>query len=419
MLSILARIDFAQIVTGILISIPAAALGALIKGFLSRHVMADMRADRAAARKEREAAVEARDAAHASRDRALDERETALKTLVRREAEAEQQRKQLDELQRKLGTEREKLDRLLHTLRESDTSLWTTFPRRPPFIDFDSRIGRRKPLIMTVANNKGGVGKTTVVGNLIAYFDTKRKKRVLAIDMDYQGSLSTLLRAERDEIGERHSNVNALLARDAQPMALLSAMRSLGGELGRSRLVPSFYELALLEDRLMVEWLLQENEGNDVRYRLANVLLHPHVQQAFDIILIDVPPRLSAGTINALCTSTHLLVPSIFNPLAAEPVSNFLTASKSLLDELNPKLEFLGVIETMAPPRNQGQGPRARGRSAIEEALIRFPGLTIMDAFIPRRQPMSEGGVAYLADAEVRGFFDNLGDEISRKMGLQ
>ncbi len=221
----------------------------------------------------------------------------------------------------------------LETLRGSESGLWTTFPKQPPFGDFDQRIARRRPTIITVANNKGGVGKTTIVGNLLAYFDRQQKKKVLVIDLDYQGSLSTMLRLEQDQTEERRSNVNALLKKGAGLGALFEATRKLGERLPRSELASAFYELGLLEDRLMVEWLLQEG-GDDVRYRLASVLLQDGIASKYDVILIDVPPRLTTGTINALCASTHVLVPTILNPIAAEPVANFIGTAKGLMDQL-------------------------------------------------------------------------------------
>ncbi len=127
----------------------------------------------------------------------------------------------------------------------------------------------------------------------------------------------------------------------------------------------------MFEDRSLVEWLIQQS-GDDVRYRLAQVLLDEAVREKYDIVLIDVPPRLTTGTINALCASTHVLIPTIFNPLAAEPVENFIRASKRLMDRLNPKLTFLGVVETMIPPSNQGADVRAEGRRMVAEALQRI-----------------------------------------------
>ena len=372
-----------------------------------------------------------RDEAHQDRRAALDAREIALKEhaqahheLAKREAESQEQQRKLDELRRivdgratDVTAQQTKLNALLETLRGSEAGIWTTFPKKPPFPDIDERIARRSPVIITVANNKGGVGKTTIVGNLLAYFDRHRRLEVLALDLDYQGSLSTMLRLEQDHADERRSNVNALFTRGAGLGTLFEATRRLGGRLPRSELGSAFYELGLLEDRLMVEWLLQEG-GDDVRYRLASVLLQDGIRERYKIILIDVPPRLTTGTINALCTSTHVLVPTIFNPIAAEPVANFIGMAKGLMNKLNPKLEFLGVVESMIPRANEGQDIREEGRRVIEEALLSFPGIGILNSSVPRRTAIAEGGVAYLGGGETKRIFDSLGNEICKKVGL-
>jgi chromosome partitioning protein len=131
---------------------------------------------------------------------------------------------------------------------------------------------------------------------------------------------------------------------------------------------------------------------------------------------------MTTGTINALCASTHVLIPAIFNPLAAEPVDNFLRTSKALMNELNPKLAFLGVLETMSPRANEGQDVRAEGRRVIIEALQRFhPAVTILGSHVPRRTAFAEG-VAYLKDGkdgrEARVVFNAIGEEIRGRVGL-
>lgn len=227
-----------------------------------------------------------------------------------------------------------------------------------------------------------------------------------------------MFRAEQDKADTRKSSVNALLEKDAGLGSLYTATRRLGTRLPRSELASSFYELALLEDRLMVEWLLQEG-GDDVRFRLANVLLQDGIREKFDVVLIDCPPRLTTGTINALCASTHVLVPTIFNPIAAEPVANFIGTAKGLMDQLNPKLEFLGVVETMTPPANQARDARAEGRRVILENLqTSFPGIHILRNDVPRRTALADGGVAYLDSREARTIFNALGNEIKGKVGL-
>jgi cellulose biosynthesis protein BcsQ len=410
--------DLKSILLAVAGSIAGAIFGGIIKWLFDRAMIRELKQQREDARRDRQAAIEGRESA-------LSERERALLDLAKREAENQERQRKLDDTQRELTRYREgvdgeksKLDRLLATLRGSDAGLWTTFPKSVPFTDYNIRIARWKPVIITVANNKGGVSKTTITGNLLAYFEKKKGLRVLAIDLDFQGSLSTMLRAEQENADTRRSNVNALLERGAGWGSLYAASRRLGSRLPRSELVSAFYELALLEDRLMVEWLLQEG-GDDVRYRLAKVLLQDGIQEKFDVVLIDCPPRLTTGTINALCASTHVLVPTIFNPIAAEPVANFIRTSKGLMDQLNPKLEFLGVLETMTPKANEGQGARAEGRRVIVEALqSSFPNIHVLTSNIPRRTVFAEGGVAYLDDNEARTIFNMLGNEISSMVGL-
>jgi hypothetical protein len=117
-----------------------------------------------------------------------------------------------------------------------------------------------------------------------------------------------------------------------------------------------------------------------------------------------------------------VLIPATFNPLAAEPVENFLKTSKILMNELNPRLEFLGVLETMAPRANEGQDVRAEGRRVIAEALQGFnPCLSILNTCIPRKTVFAEG-VGYLKGgregADARAVFNALGEEIRGRVGL-
>ena len=366
--------DVKHVIVAIAGSIAGAIVGAIIKWLLDRKRIAELR-------RERELAWQERQKAFDERHEALKEKQNALSALVESQTEITKQREEIFAKQQELestrlalhtksaelATAEAKLAQLLQKLNSNESGIWTSFARIIPFSDYDSRISKRSPIVLTIANLKGGVGKTTLVGNLIAFFDRRMGKRVLALDLDYQGSLTTMLRKERGA-GSRESSINLLLTKGAGADALFRASRSLAPRLPRSSIVPAFYELALFEDRALVEWLLQQG-GDDVRYRLAQVLLDDAVRERYDVVLIDVPPRLTTGTINALCASTHVLVPTIFNPLAAEPVENFIRASKLLMDKLNPKLSFVGVVETMTPPPNQGLDVRAEGQRMVAEAL--------------------------------------------------
>ena len=94
------------------------------------------------------------------------------------------------------------------------------------------------------------------------------------------------------------------------------------------------------------------------------------------------------------------------------------------MDKLNPKLEFLGVVETLTPRANEGQDARAEGRRVIEEGLkASAPGIKILESDVPRRSALAgakdgKGGIAYLDGGEARTIFDKLGNEIKGKVGL-
>ena len=382
----------------IIMAVVGAFVGAVFKWLLDRKQKAQLRADITA------------------------QGERLKSTLVRladQEAENAEKQRRLDTLSALLDgkgisiQEREdRLTKLLGTLRDSDTSMWAKFGRQLPFSDYDARISRLKPIIITIANLKGGVGKTTLTANMVAYFDNLGLK-VLVIDLDYQGSLTTMLRSFGDQ--KDRSSVNELFRQGAQIGTLLTATRSLGEKLPRSRLAPAFYDFARYEDFLMIEWMLQQG-GDDVRYRLASLLLQDDVAKEFDVVLIDVAPRMTTGTVNALCASTHVLVPTIFNRLSAEPVQNFLGMATGLMDTLNPKLKFLGVVETMVPPANQGRTARDEGKRIITEALQHFPGIRILKSNIPRQPAIADVGASSLAaltgKRTTRAIFEALGREI-------
>jgi cellulose biosynthesis protein BcsQ len=175
--------------------------------------------------------------------------------------------------------------------------------------------------------------------------------------------------------------------------------------------VPSFYELARHEDRLLMEWLLGEAD-DDLRYRLASILHSDSMANQYDLVLIDAPPRLTTGTMNALCASTHLIVPTSFTAISAEPVANFLAMARAVKDKLNPNLKMIGIVETLRPTvavSRAAKDAREIARITVQRALQRyFPDASILERDVPHMNSIIEGGIAYQEDARAEGIFEQL-----------
>src|SRR5262249_11165802 len=221
--------------------------------------------------------------------------------------------------------------------------VWLTSP-----IDWprDYRSGVTGSRILAIAKLKCGVGKTTLAGNIGAYLAKEWQKRVLLIDLDFQGSLSSMALPGKDWLPAVHQSSPAtrLISGDVAPVDVpLLAQRvdlSAGENApGRLQVITAYYDLAQADNRIMIEWLLQcihfrpsdlrhamieRLKGNllrtaDVRYALAKVLHSDIVRKAFDLIILDCPPRLTTSEIQAFCASSHLLVPTIFDRTSAQP----------------------------------------------------------------------------------------------------
>jgi chromosome partitioning protein len=311
--------------------------------------------------------------------------------------------------------------RLVDSLKQ-ERDLWhLREPDRPE--GYMQYIAGEGPKVVLVANLKGGVGKTTLSANLAAYFDHKRDARVLLIDMDYQGSLSNML-ARASRHGEVESQVHHILSGEWDGVHVCAAAHDLRPSLNNSQLIMADYRLAAAENRLMIEWAFDET-GVDTRFSLARALMHPLVRDKFDLVIIDAPPRLTFGMINALAAATHILIPTVVDRMSAEAVGNFLAALRGLRGDLNPNIKIAGVVLTLAPDLKLG-GPQMDALPMLMEALhVWEEGGQVLSAHIPRRQSIAGAAgveIAYTLPgedgAEVRALFDPLGDEVAQAIGM-
>jgi chromosome partitioning protein len=243
--------------------------------------------------------------------------------------------------------------------REGD-GLWLAQPVIGPVVRCrDPHIG--PPRILVVANLKGGVGKTTVAANLGACFATiakkENKKPVLMIDLDFQGSLSSMSIVGNSwlPLDGWDAKSTGLISGAYSPADIVNsvAISATAWKNGDSRpvdtlkVITAYYDLAQAENRVMIEWLLG-NRKSDVRFRLADILHEDIIRNAFSLIIIDSPPRLTTAAIQALACGTHLLIPTILDEPSSEAVVSFIRQIETFREEeICPRLSYIGVIPTM------------------------------------------------------------------------
>lgn len=259
--------------------------------------------------------------------------------------------------------------------------------------------------IIAIANQKGGVGKTTTCVNLSSYL-ALMGKRVLVIDIDPQGNCSSGFGVDKTKI--KYSTYHVLMGdADIKTAIIPSVVKNLD-------ILPSNIDLAGAEVELV---------GVEDREKVLKKALLP-VLNSYDYILIDCPPSLALLTVNAITAANSILIPIQGEYYALEGLSQLMNTIKLAKKHLNPRLEVEGVVLTM-------YDSRSRLVQNVTEEIYKFFGKKVFDTKIPRNvrlgeapsfglpimlfEPRCVGSLAYKALAEEflsrnNDSFNKLGD---------
>jgi chromosome partitioning protein len=189
--------------------------------------------------------------------------------------------------------------------------------------------------IIAVANQKGGVGKTTSVFNL-AFALAKCGQRVLAVDVDPQASLTLCYKQDPKSLEMHEKTLYFSMMKEAPIMDLIIPIDE------RLALIPASIQLASAEPELVALW----DSASVLRQKLKSI------SESFDYILLDCPPSLTLLTVNALAASHMVLVPVKTDYLSIMGIPLLLSTVEKLRRHLNTKLRVLGVLPTLYNPRN-------------------------------------------------------------------
>ncbi len=235
--------------------------------------------------------------------------------------------------------------------------------------------------IFCIANQKGGVGKTTTTVNLAAGL-AKIGQRVLLVDLDPQGNAT--MGSGVDKRALAHSVYDVLLGECEVGAAVVPS------EAGGYQVLGANRELAGAEVELV------ELEQREKRLKMA---LAPVARQ-YDFVLVDCPPSLSLLTLNGLCAAHGVVVPMQCEYFALEGLTDLVNTIKQVHANLNPDLQIIGLLRVMFDPRITLQ-------AQVSAQLKEHFGDKVFDTVIPRNVRLAEApsyglpGVVF--DANARG----------------
>ncbi len=252
--------------------------------------------------------------------------------------------------------------------------------------------------VLSIANQKGGVGKTTTAVNLSAALKAI-KKRVLLIDIDPQGNATMGCGIDKYDLD--NSICEVLLGECQISQAILHAAESEIDVIGSNT------------DLIAAEVALLKQEGSE--YTLKNAL--KAVEDNYDYIIIDCPPSLNMLTVNAFTASGGIIIPMQCEYYALEGLSALMQTIEKIKSTTNPELEITGLVRTMYDTRNNLS-------NEVSIQLQQYFSHKVFKTIVPRNVKLAEApsfgqaAISYARSSKGAISYVSLASEVVRKTSI-
>lgn len=252
--------------------------------------------------------------------------------------------------------------------------------------------------VLSIANQKGGVGKTTTAVNLSAALKAI-KKRVLLIDIDPQGNATMGCGIDKYDLD--NSICEVLLGECQISQAILHAAESEIDVIGSNT------------DLIAAEVALLKQEGSE--YTLQNAL--KAVEDNYDYIIIDCPPSLNMLTVNAFTASGGIIIPMQCEYYALEGLSALMQTIEKIKSTTNPELEITGLVRTMYDTRNNLS-------NEVSIQLQQYFSHKVFKTIVPRNVKLAEApsfgqaAISYARSSKGAISYVSLASEVVRKTSI-
>ena len=262
-------------------------------------------------------------------------------------------------------------------------------------------IGERHAAVIAVSVQKGGVGKTTTTVNLAAALARHHDLRVLLIDLDPQGHVTTSLSGLLRPGG---SALSTVLTDEQNPGEVLDIVAAT--EIPNLHITPFDPNLAHAED------IIGTRMGKEFLLRDALRVTRTH----YDVILIDCPPNLGNLTLNGLCAADQVLIPCDPSPLAVKGVHAVVQTIARIASRLNPEIDVLGILMTRVDGRNRKLNESVTGGMEESFGEVMLPVHIGIDTQLAKAQVEGKDIFAFAPTSRAADQYRALADTVVKAL---